>query len=85
MNLAGSDAAPKAAPTLVCIEEIIATKRKPHCILKIMSVDWDPFLLDFMELELHADQTVGELARLTLLLAADGTQLLLYRGQLFIG
>lgn len=26
MNLAVSDAAPKAAPTLVCIEEMIATK-----------------------------------------------------------
>lgn len=72
MNLAVSDAAPKAAPTLVCIEEIIATnKRKTHCTLKIRSVDSDSSLLDFMELELHADQTVGELARLTLLLAAD--------------
>lgn len=73
MNLEVSDAAPKAVPTLVCIEKIIATKRKTHCILKIRIVDSDSFLLDFMELELHADQTVGELARLTLLLAVDRT------------
>lgn len=71
MNLAVSDAAPKAAPILACGEENILTNRKKLKIKTTKSGDFDSCLLDFIKLELCADQTVRELAHLVLLLAVD--------------
>lgn len=45
----------------------------------------DLCLLHFVKLELCADQTVGELAHLSLLLGLAVSQLVLCSGQLFIG
>lgn len=71
MNLAASDAAPKAAPNLTCSEENIL--KEGNLKSKQQSGDFDLFLLDFIKLELCADQTVRELAHLSLMLAADRT------------
>lgn len=75
MSLAASDAALKAAPTLVCGEEIFVTNKKKKTANQNSKerVDFYSCLLDFIKLELCADQSVGELVCLSLLLAADET------------
>lgn len=82
MNPAESDAASEAAPTPGWIEDMVDVSTYKQLIKT--SQNPESCLLDFVKLELCADQTARELVHLSLLLILAIAELILHSGQLLI-